>query len=259
MTQYSYAQLEQLWINAGGPKALAPTMAAIAEAESGGNSNAYNASGATGLWQILGAVYPKDQASLRNPTVNAHEAVAKYKTQGLGAWVTYTSGAYKGFLNGKTTPDPNVPDATLTSSNQADCLWFITYPGGQAGGFIGAGIGDLLNPGKIEVPTGSGTCLFSKGEARALLGGLMMVGGGIIGAVGLAVLVASGLGGTKAGQAVTSVIPEAAVLKAASTVGRARKAVPAAKPPGPRSPAQGRHARTGANAPAQGRHAAPES
>jgi hypothetical protein len=33
MTVYSYAQLEQLWINAGGPKAQAPMAAAIAEAE----------------------------------------------------------------------------------------------------------------------------------------------------------------------------------------------------------------------------------
>ena len=108
MTTYSYAQLEQLWIGAGGSKALAPVMAAIAEAESSGNSQAYNASGASGLWQILGAVNPSDQGNLFNPQVNAKEALLKYNTQGLGAWVTYTSGAYKQYLQG------NVPPSALT-------------------------------------------------------------------------------------------------------------------------------------------------
>jgi hypothetical protein len=100
MTQYNYSQLEELWINAGGNRAIAPVMAAIALAESSGRSDAYNASGASGLWQILGAVNQSDQNQLFNPIVNAHEAVLKYQTQGLGAWVTYTSGAYKQFLSG---------------------------------------------------------------------------------------------------------------------------------------------------------------
>lgn len=100
MTQYNYSQLEELWINAGGNRAIAPVMAAIALAESSGRSDAFNASGASGLWQILGAVNQSDQNQLFNPIVNAHEAVLKYQTQGLGAWVTYTSGAYKQFLQG---------------------------------------------------------------------------------------------------------------------------------------------------------------
>ena len=95
---YSYGQLKSLWILAGGAPSLASTMAAIAEAESGGRSNAYNPSGASGLWQILGAVDPKDQAHLFDPYTNAREAVLKYKSQGLSAWVTYTSGAYRQYL-----------------------------------------------------------------------------------------------------------------------------------------------------------------
>jgi cell wall-associated NlpC family hydrolase len=96
---YSYKQLEQLWVSAGGNKAVAPLMAAIAMAESGGNPNAYNPSGASGLWQILGA--PDNWHGSTNwmdPAVNARAAVAKYKTQGLDAWTTYTSGAYRKFL-----------------------------------------------------------------------------------------------------------------------------------------------------------------
>lgn len=114
MTTYSYGQLEQLWVNAGGDQALAPVMAAIAMAESGGNDTAYNSSGATGLWQILGAVNSSDQSSLTNPQTNAREAVLKYQTQGLGAWVTYTSGAYKQFLQGNVQPTPT----GLPSQNQ---------------------------------------------------------------------------------------------------------------------------------------------
>src|SRR5438309_180946 len=96
---YSYSQLMQLWVAAGGSKALAPVMAAIAMAESGGNPHAYNASGASGLWQILGAVRSSDQGRLFSPTVNAREAVLKFRSQGLGAWETYTSGAYRKFLH----------------------------------------------------------------------------------------------------------------------------------------------------------------
>lgn len=107
MTTYSYAQLESLWLQAGGSQALAPVMAAIALAESGGRSDAYNPSGASGLWQILGAVNPSDQGSLFNAQVNAKEAVLKYRTQGLGAWVTYTSGAYRQYLQSNIAPTPS--------------------------------------------------------------------------------------------------------------------------------------------------------
>jgi hypothetical protein len=85
-------------------------MSAIAMAESSGNSSAANPSGATGLWQILGAVSPSDQSQLTDPTVNAHEALLKLQSQGLGAWVTYTSGAYKQFL-GSTSP-ASLPTST---------------------------------------------------------------------------------------------------------------------------------------------------
>ena len=201
MTQYSYAQLEQLWINAGGSRALAPTMAAIAEAESSGNSNAYNASGASGLWQILGAVNPADQPQLFSPTVNAHEAVLKYNSQGLGAWTTYTSGAYLAFVNGSTTPDKNVPGGRVTAADLTaahdDCLWYITYPGGTAGGWIGGALGAATGQGAAGLASpaagqGGGTCLFSKGEARAFLGGLMLVGGAVTFGVGVLILAATG-------------------------------------------------------------------
>lgn len=122
---FSYRQLEQLWISAGGNAALAPIMAAIAMAESGGNPNARNPSGATGLWQILGAVHPADQSRLTDPNVNAREAVAKYHTQGLKAWTTYTSGAYKKFVQGGVSA---TPPATAGKAFLDEALKFVGTP-----------------------------------------------------------------------------------------------------------------------------------
>jgi cell wall-associated NlpC family hydrolase len=107
-SEFGYRQLEQLWISAGGRRSLAPTMAAIAEAESGGNPAAENPSGASGLWQILGAVRPRDQAHLFDPNVNAREAVLKWQNQGLSAWQTWTQGTFEKFMQPGTVADPGV-------------------------------------------------------------------------------------------------------------------------------------------------------
>jgi hypothetical protein len=203
-TLYSYSGLEGLWINAGGPKSYAPLMAAIATAESGGCSTAYNASGATGLWQILGAVDPADQPKLTDPATNAKEALLKFRSQGLNAWVTYTSGAYKQYLNGNVPPDLNVKGtgsgsgAQTTAYNPDDCL---------------LGFGGVPGTSWIQDLTGGGgnigsTCILPKSSARAMIGGGLMVGGGLILALGVVVLVAYGLkggGGQKAEQALTVV------------------------------------------------------
>lgn len=94
---YSKADLARLWVRAGGDPSLAQLMGAIALAESGGNPRAYNPSGASGLWQILGQIVPGD---VFDPMVNARNAVAKYQSQGLGAWEAYTNGNYRQYLSG---------------------------------------------------------------------------------------------------------------------------------------------------------------
>lgn len=80
MTNFTFAQLEQLWTNAGGKPIFAPLMAAVAEVESGGSSIAHNPSGASGLWQIeipVNASYvPGGAANVFNPQDNAKAAVA---------------------------------------------------------------------------------------------------------------------------------------------------------------------------------------
>lgn len=75
----SFAGLEALWVGAGGPAAVEYTAAQIAECESGGNPNAYNPSGASGLWQILGNPFPGNPF---DPVTNAAMAVAKYRGAG---------------------------------------------------------------------------------------------------------------------------------------------------------------------------------
>jgi len=76
---YSFSALESLWVSAGGPSWAESAAATVAECESGGNPDAYNASGASGLWQILGAVVP---GNLFDPMVNAENAVSKFTASG---------------------------------------------------------------------------------------------------------------------------------------------------------------------------------
>jgi hypothetical protein len=101
----SKGQLEALWVRAGGDPALANIMAAIALAESGGIPSRNNADRpgdggrhiAAGLWQILGLPF---EGNVYDPLTNARMAVAKYKSQGLGAWEAYTKGTYRAYLGG---------------------------------------------------------------------------------------------------------------------------------------------------------------
>ena len=87
---FSYSQLEQLWVSVGGPAWAQRAAASVAECESGGNPQAHNRSGASGLWQILGA--PKNWTGSTdwfNPTVNAEAAVAKF-TQSGDTWAQWS-------------------------------------------------------------------------------------------------------------------------------------------------------------------------
>jgi hypothetical protein len=108
LTTFSYAQLEGLWEEAGGPAGEASLAAAIAEAESGGNPLAAypgttvapgkgSTTDATGLWQILGLPAGNfTAAELTDPYENAKMAVAKYTQAGnsFSPWQTYDEGDY---------------------------------------------------------------------------------------------------------------------------------------------------------------------
>lgn len=131
MTTYTYTQLETLWINAGGSKAIAPLMAAIAMAESGGNSTAtnHNTNGTTdfGLWQINSV--NGGSTALFDPAANAKEALKIYNSQGLKAWTTYNTGAYKQFYNSSIVASSLPQGGTDTSAS-------LTSASGILGGLL---------------------------------------------------------------------------------------------------------------------------
>jgi soluble lytic murein transglycosylase-like protein len=105
MATLSPVQIASLWKTAykkktgqDSPDTTTALMTAIALAESGGRSDAYNSSTATGLWQVEVSAHPQyTKAELENPATNAEAAVEVFTSQGLGAWTTYTSGAYKNY------------------------------------------------------------------------------------------------------------------------------------------------------------------
>ena len=200
----SYAQLKAVWLDAAkgtqyGTNAWASLMAAIAEAESGGNPDATNPTdnGGTqtswGLWQISLGNHAAPSPNWNNPTVNAQLAIGKLEGQGLSAWGTYTSGAYRTYLNGATTPDgagitggSAVEAAALTAATAtaSNCLWSIpslgSVIGNTGGGIIGGLIGGITgNPsaGVSQLAGGGGYCIFSRSEARGIIGALMLAGG----------------------------------------------------------------------------------
>jgi hypothetical protein len=242
---YTYAQMMGLWIAAGGPKALAPVAAAIGEAESGGNSDAFNGhdtngQGGTqvsaGIWQISnGTMTPVPGWS--NPATNAQLAVGKWKGAGqsFSPWGTFTSGAYKAFLSPGTTADTNIPGSPtqLTAAEQvaasADCLVGNPFQASALGFSVSAGP----------------TCLFTKSNARAFIGAGLLAGGvilafdgGLFLMAGLAVRavggLAGGLAGAKktAGQArgVWAIVPKPGGSPDPDTGARPRTEAPAWQP-----------------------------
>jgi Lysozyme like domain len=194
VTSYSYSQLEGLWINAGGPRAVAALAAAIAEAESGGNSQAVNRTDnngtqtSWGLWQISNGTHGQPVPDILDPAVNAQQAVAKYNNAGhqFTPWGTYDTGAYKAFLSGSTTPDTTVPGLGApappgTAAAGATCL--LALPS--------VGLGPISTPQ---------ICLIDRTEARAVLGAVLIASGGLVLALGVLVLAAYGLKSSGAGK-----------------------------------------------------------
>lgn len=188
MAKLTYSQIEGLWIKAGGLVLLAPTMAAIALAESGGDFSKRNdrdnggKQSSFGGWQISTGTHTPPSPNWDDPLTNAKLAVGKYKSQGLKAWGTYTSGAWKAFMkNGVPASDPGTsgaldstavttPAAQSTSDVDTTCAWHLKF-----------------------LTTDS--CVLTKPQVRAMLG--IMVGGTaiLVGLFGVIVLASYGLKG----------------------------------------------------------------
>jgi cell wall-associated NlpC family hydrolase len=71
---YSYAMLEQLWVEEGGSAGEESTAACIAEHESGGNPGAVSPTDDYGLWQINAS--NASPSLMLNPDANAREAIS---------------------------------------------------------------------------------------------------------------------------------------------------------------------------------------
>lgn len=98
---YTFRQLEELWIGAGGSRTSAPYAAAIALAESKGNptEEGHNTNGTVdrGLWQINSV---HGNLSTTDVAANAKAAVQIWN-EGKGSfapWVTFKTGAYRAYL-----------------------------------------------------------------------------------------------------------------------------------------------------------------
>lgn len=112
MTVLTPAQVYTLARGAGFAPPMAAIMVAIAGPESGYRTDAVGDVGiqtgtwgpSVGLWQIrsikadTGTGRPRDASRLKDPVFNASAAYSIYKSQGLGAWTAYSSGAYRSFL-----------------------------------------------------------------------------------------------------------------------------------------------------------------
>ncbi len=105
------SQLIQYAQQAGFSGSALNTIVAIAFAESGGNTGAYNGSdpfgGSFGVLQINGAHFQSGtttQACALDPACAFRFAYGLYQAQGFQPWGTYTSGAYLKFLQGSPAP-----------------------------------------------------------------------------------------------------------------------------------------------------------
>lgn len=136
---YSKGQLEALWAATNPGNGDPHLMAAIALAESSGNPSSLNSIGACGLWQI----HPYEAGCL-SPTTNARMAGGKLKSQGLGAWETYTNGAYKQYYTGVTE------NASILSKG-AEAL--DPFGSGLEAGKLGTEAGEALSGNKTDLPS----------------------------------------------------------------------------------------------------------
>lgn len=137
----TYAQIEQVWLSAAqgtqyDTQTWAALMAAIAMAESSGNPDATNPTdnGGTqtswGLWQISLGNHNAPAANWNDPTENAKLAIGKLETQGLKAWGTYNSGAYKQYYSGSTPASTGaIPGGGSAGSSGGTVTTGVSIPG----------------------------------------------------------------------------------------------------------------------------------
>lgn len=148
MTVFTYGQLEQLWLQAGGAPSEEAIMAAIAEAESSGNSNATGGVGEEGLWQIYPKAWPG--WATYDPLGNAKAAVHVLAVQGHTAWSTFNSGEYKKFLQ-SGVPAASVPPTGLVNNGVSTTGINVPLPPpfNNIPGIQGGSTGSIFDPNTL--------------------------------------------------------------------------------------------------------------
>lgn len=154
----AYAHIEGFWIDAGGPASVSETAAAITGAESSYYPGIiqpavdYCGSGADragwGLWQITcGNSVPGygTDFQILDPWNNAEAAVSKYNgADGFTPWSTYTSGAYKNYLQ-SISPDTALTDPGQYKQVNSTPSGTPASPAADPGSTYGPAMGDLCS------------------------------------------------------------------------------------------------------------------
>lgn len=175
---FSYSQLRNLWLQAGGNKGWSYVMAAIAMAESGGNPLAHhvdaNGSVDYGLWQI-NTIHHYSVQDMLNPQQNAKEAVSIFNSAGAHAWSSYNNGSYKKYMpanrSAPNIADP-VPGATFQRIDQG--VDYIAKKPVTA--LVGGTITDIT-PFATGEGVASHTAILEKFDAPVTYGGRTYYGG----------------------------------------------------------------------------------
>lgn len=209
----TFAQLEQVWIQNNPQYAkLAPLMAAIALAESGGNSGIANTCDnngtqtSWGLWQISLGNHNPPAPNWNDPNVNAQLAAQKLQSQGLNAWrgdAVFTSGQYVNYV-GNSFPTGPISNDSGAPAQPPIGMSQLTAAGQGPGGPFGAG--PISQPQSntnarkcvMSLPIPSNllggkftTCIWYDSWTHGLIGVTAIVGGGLIVLVGLGALLVS--------------------------------------------------------------------
>jgi hypothetical protein len=240
---------------------------AIGQMESGGNYKARNPGGALGKYQVM----PANVASWTKEALghsltpdqfynspSAQEAVAR-KILG-GYYQKYgPAGAAAAWFSGSPNVNSNASDGNTTVRNYVKTVLSLMGKAPANAGNTGSTGDGVYRPGDtttggtatatqasykddakclvgMDIPLVGPVCLLTKGQGRAIEGGLLLLAGGIVASAGLIILASYGLKATGALQGVANaaaVVPGAGGLaaKAVSASGALKpKARPKARP-----------------------------
>lgn len=234
---YSYSDLEQIWIDAGGPQQYAAMAAAVAMAESGGRPDAtnVNSNGSVdaGLWQV-NSIHGYDPSSLLDPLSNAKAAVSISNSgANFRPWCTAWSdnacgqkgGSYLGggsralgFLNGSysSTDGTNVFGTGTGVPPSGEHV----LSGTQTGQLAQQQAARNANPCALSLPVVG--CVIHRNTLEKAGGVLLIVGGGIVGLAGAALLF-SAVGKNTLARQITRAIPGTGTTARAASPGRFRE------------------------------------